>query len=87
MAAELDTIQLEVEGESVTFYVLEQTTVGGVDYYLVTDVEEGDGDAMILKDLSEKASEEAVFEFVEDEEELKAIGDVFASLLEDMDLV
>ena len=87
MAAELDTIRLMIDGEEVTFYVLEQTTMGGVDYYLVTDVAEGDGDAMILKDLSEKGSEEAVFEFVEDDQELQAIGDVFANLLEDTDLV
>ena len=30
---------------------------------------------------------EAVFEFVEDDQELQAIGDVFANLLEDTDLV
>ncbi|MBR1470149.1 MAG: DUF1292 domain-containing protein [Lachnospiraceae bacterium] len=87
MAAGLETIQLEIEGGEVTFYVLEQTTVSGRDYYLVTDAPEGDGDAMILKDLSEKTAEEAVFEFVEDEQELKAIGEVFAGLLEDTELI
>ena len=87
MAAGLETIQLEIEGGEVTFYVLEQTTVSGRDYYLVTDAPEGDGDAMILKDLSEKTAEEAVFEVVEDEQELKAIGEVFAGLLEDTELI
>ena len=87
MAAELDTIRLTIDGEEVTFYVLEQTTMGGVDYYLVTDVAEGDGDAMILKDLSSKDDEDAVFEFVEDDTELKAIGDIFAGLMENTDIV
>ena len=38
--------------EKVEFYVLEQTKIGGTDYILVTDMEDGDGDALILKDLS-----------------------------------
>ena len=45
----------------VDFYVLEQTRLGGVDYLLVTDAEEGDGDAMILKDLSSEQETEALY--------------------------
>ena len=33
--------------EKVEFYVLEQTKIGGTDYILVTDMEDGDGDALI----------------------------------------
>ena len=40
------------DGETVDFYVLEQTRIGGVNYILVTEEEEGDGEALILKDLS-----------------------------------
>ena len=80
------TIEIE-EGRTADFYVLEETTVGGIDYFLVTEEEEGDGDAMILKDLSSKDDEEAVFEFVEDDQELKAIGDIFASLMDNTDLI
>ena len=40
--------------ECVDFYVLEQTRVSGVNYILVTDTEEGDGEALILKDLSDR---------------------------------
>ena len=37
-------------GEAVAFYVLEQTSIGGVNYILVTDAaEEEDGEAYILK--------------------------------------
>ena len=84
----MDKITIEIEeGRTAVFYVLEETTVGGIDYFLVTEEEEGDGEAMILKDLSSKDDEEAVFEFVEDDSELKAIGDIFASLMENTDLV
>ena len=41
----------KAEGEeAVEFYVLEQTRIGGIDYILVTDTEEDDGEALILKD-------------------------------------
>lgn len=35
--------------ESAEFYVLEQTTIRGINYLLVTVDEEGDSDAFILK--------------------------------------
>ena len=37
----------------MSHFLLEQTRLGGIDYILVTDCEEGDGEAMILKDISE----------------------------------
>ena len=77
---------LAEDGESVDFYVLEQTTVGGINYILVTDSEDGDSDALILKDLSSIDSEEAEYEIVTDDEELKSIGAVFENLLEDIKL-
>ena len=72
------------DGEAVDFFVLEQTTVGGVNYILVTDSEEGDGEALILKDLSAHESEEADYGIVSDDEELKSISGVFENLLEDI---
>ncbi len=84
----MDKITIEIEdGVTADFFVLEETTVGGIDYFLVTEEEEGDGEAMILKDLSSKNDEEAVFEFVEDDTELKAIGAIFADLMDNTDLV
>lgn len=70
----------------VDFYVLEQTRLEGVDYLLVTDAEEGDGDAMILKDLSSEQETEALYEFVESDEELEAVAQVFSNILDDIDL-
>lgn len=75
------------EGERpAEFYVLEETTVGGRDYFLVTDTEDGDGEALILKDMSGKEDPEALFEIVSDDDELDAVADIFAGLMEDVSL-
>ncbi len=73
--------------ETIDFYILETTRLGGVDYILVTDAPEGDGEAMIMKDLSDPDDAEALYEFVEDDDELKAVGKVFENILEDVDIV
>ncbi|MCR4815058.1 MAG: DUF1292 domain-containing protein [Lachnospiraceae bacterium] len=72
------------DGETAEFFVLEQTTVGGINYILVTDSEEGDGEALILKDMSAPDAEDADYEIVSDDEELKSISGVFENLLEDI---
>ena len=72
--------------EPVDFYVLEQTRIGGYNYILVTDAEEGDGEALILKDLSQDGEEESIYDIVSDDEELDAVAGVFASMLDDVDL-
>ena len=84
----LEKITFRPEGEEpVEFYVLEQTRIGGHNYILVTDVEEGDGDALILKDMSQDGEEESIYDVVSDDEELEAVSGVFADMLEDIDLV
>ena len=40
--------------EAVEFYVLEETRIGGVNYILVTDSEEGDAECLILKDYPQR---------------------------------
>ena len=75
-----------VTEESLEFYVLEQTKINGVTYLLVTEDENGDSDAFIMKDLSEESEEESVYQMVEDEKELEAIAKVFSELLEDVDI-
>ena len=54
---------------------------------LVTDFEEGDGEALILKDLSKDGEEESVFEIVSDDEELAAVAGVFENMLDDVTFV
>lgn len=76
------------EGEApVEFYVLEQTRIGGSEYLLVTEKEEGDSDALILKDVSEEDTEEKTYEAVSDDKELSAVADVFKTLLDDVDFI
>ena len=83
----LEKITFTPEGEEpVDFYVLEQTRIGGKNYILVTDAEEGDGEALILKDLSEDGEAESVYEIVEDDDELSAVAGVFENMLEDIEL-
>ena len=78
--------QLPDSQETVYFFVLEQTRINGADYILVTDAEDGDGEALILKDLSEDGEQEAVYEIVEDDDELEALSVIFGEMLEDVDL-
>lgn len=86
--AKLEKIMFcEDGGEPVAFYVLEQTRIGGVNYILVTDAEEGDGDALILKDMSADGEEESVFAVVSEDGELSAVADVFRSMMDDIELL
>lgn len=86
--SKLEKITFNADGdEAVDFYVLEQTRIGGYNYILVTDFEEGDGEALILKDLSQDGEEESVFTVVSDEQELQAVSGVFADMLEDVEFV
>ena len=84
----MDTVQFfdpETE-ETIDFYVLEETAIGGVKYLLVTEDEEGDADAFIMKDLSDEDDQNSIYEMVEDDKELEAIAKVFAELMEDVDV-
>ncbi len=82
----MEKILFQAAGEEpVEFYVLEQTTVAGVNYILVTDEEEGDGDALILKDISGSEDEEAVYDIVSEDKELNAIAQIFENLLDDVE--
>lgn len=84
----MEKITFNPQGEEpVEFYVLEQTRIGGFNYILVTDFEEGDGEALILKDISKDGEEESIFTVVSDEEELAAVAGVFENMLEDVKFV
>lgn len=74
--------------EAVDFYVLEQTTIAGVTYLLVTDAEEDEeGSAYILKDISPADTDERTYIMLDDDAELAAVSPVFESMLDDIDLV
>lgn len=73
--------------ESVEFYVLEQTKLGGNQYILVTDAQDGDGEALILKEVSGQGTEENIYEVVDDDTEMSAVAAVFENLLDDIELM
>lgn len=73
--------------EPVEFYVIEQTRLGGINYLLVSDEEEGDADAYILKEISSADEEDSVYEMISDDNELAIVAGYFEELLEDIDLV
>lgn len=83
----MDKIKFLTEsGESVEFYVEEQTRVNGVNYILVSDSQEDEANAYILKDLSADTDPEADYVMVEDDMELDAISKVFEQMMDDVDI-
>ena len=76
----------EETGEKTEFFVLEETRLNGKNYILVAESEEEDGEALILKDLSADGDQEAVYEIVEDDQELESVMGIFEQLLEDVDI-
>ena len=92
--ADAEKIVFETEdGDRVEFEILETTRINGTDYILVTtddkslyDSENDDEDSepvLILKDTSAPEDTEAIYEFVEDEDELDAVFKVFEELLDE----
>ncbi len=75
------------DNEAIEFYVLEQTRVNGVNYLLIADSEDEDteANAMILKE-REVQGEDAVYDIVENDEELDAISKVFETMMDDIDI-
>ena len=72
--------------EVVEFAVEEQTQLNGIRYLLVSDGNEnGDSEAYILKEIADE-NDDVVYEIVEDDNELAALGKVFAELIDDADI-
>lgn len=76
------------DGEEVTFQVIEQTRLGGIDYLLVStdSEEEEETEALILKDVSKNTDEEAIYDIVDDDRELELVAGIFKELLDDIEL-
>jgi uncharacterized protein YrzB (UPF0473 family) len=76
------------DGEEVAFRVLEQTRLGGTDYLLVstTDEDEEEIEAIIMKDISKDTDTEAIYDIVEDDQELELVAGIFKELLDDIDI-
>lgn len=74
------------DGTEVEFYVEEQTRMNGYSYLLVTETQEDEAEAYILKDLSRDEDQESQYIIVDDQLELEAISRVFEEMLEDVDI-
>lgn len=79
-------ILIDDEGNEEEFYIEEQTRVYGKNYILVSTAQEGDAEALILKDISEDSNEEAAYVPVDDESELAAVMKIFEEMLDDIDI-
>ena len=82
----METVKFHDEelNEDLEFYVLEQTQINGDTFLLVTEEEEGDSDAFILKQVNGQ-DDDLVYEMVEDDNVLDGLAKIFAELLEDVD--
>ena len=82
----IEQVEFETEdGQKILMSVIEETTIAGVDYILVSsdfddESEEGEIEVLPLKLIKEEG-EIASYETIEDEEELAAVSEVFAKLL------
>lgn len=74
------------DGSIEEFYIEEQTRIGGTAYLLVSDSQDDEASAYILKDVSKDTSQEACYVMVEDDDELEAVFKVFEQMMEDVDL-
>lgn len=84
-----DTVSfLSEDGENIKLSVIEETKINGVSYILVTDSFEGeDGECYIMKDISSGNEEDANYIFVEDENELDSVFEIFEKMVDDIDIV
>lgn len=73
--------------EEVEFFILEQTKINGFNYLLIADAEgeEEAANAMILRE-KETATEEAIYDVVENDEELEVVSKVFEEMMDDIDI-
>ncbi len=84
----MEQIKITAEnGEEIDLYVIEQTRVNGMNYLLVTESEDDEAEAYILKDTSAQDAVDAVYEFVEDDEELNSLAQIFSELIDDAEIV
>lgn len=85
--AEKISFTIDETNETVDFYVVEETRINNTNYILVTESEDDEeAEAYILKDTSDAEATEAMYEIVEDDNELEYVSRIFAELLDDIDI-
>ena len=72
------------DGENIEFNIIDETKLNGISYILVTDSPQDEsGDCYIMKDISSEDEEEANYIFVEDENELNAVFEIFEKMMDE----
>lgn len=87
MTEENKIVIIDDENNEIELFILEETKINGAYYILTTDAEEDeDGECYILKDVSKAEEEEAVYQFVENDDELEFVGKIFSELMSDTEV-
>ncbi len=82
-------VMFSIEGEDgkKEFYIIADTFFNNTSYILVTDTQEDDGEAYILKEVGKDDMQiTSTYEILEDEKELEALGLIFSELLAEEDI-
>lgn len=70
------------EGEKIEFFVIEEAKLNGTSYLLVSESEDDEAMAYIMKQIVREGEKDAVYEFVEDEKEIDAVAGLLEELLD-----
>lgn len=73
--------------EAAELYILDQAKLQGYTYLLVTDSEDGDGDAMILRENDQTQGKETLYDIVEDDREIDSVLVLFKDTLEELGIL
>ena len=82
----MEKVQFMPEGEdhAVDYYDQEEAVLGGKQYLLVTDSQDDDGEALILRADAGGDGTEVTYEIVEDDRELTAVLLLMRDSLEEL---
>lgn len=72
--------------ENIELNVIEETKLNGINYILVTSTDEESDECYIMKDISSPHNDEADYIFVEDDNELEAVFDIFEKIMAEDDI-
>lgn len=78
-------LQIRTQKRKLNFMCWKRHRSIGKKFLFVTEEEDGDSDAYILKEIADE-NDDVVYEMVEDDNELAALGKVFAELIDDADI-
>lgn len=81
------TLQPDDAAQTMDFYVIGEAKLAGRTYLLVSDAEDGDGDALILRENPDGEDGDPVYEIVDDDNEISAALMLFKDELDDLDIL